>query len=111
MSYGKIRAGWGNVGGALPDAYALALTYSAPDGQTDSLGQPILGVNGDTVPNRGLRPYNVSTIEFGFENTFFNNRVSTDLTFYSKKTTNDITDADISQASGYRTTKSTWEKS
>lgn len=105
MSYGKIRAGWGNVGGALPDAYALALTYSAPDGQTDSLGQPILGVNGDTVPNRGLRPYNVSTIEFGFENTFFNNRVSTDLTFYSKKTTNDITDADISQASGYRTTK------
>ncbi|MFB3386640.1 SusC/RagA family TonB-linked outer membrane protein [Flavobacterium sp. LAR06] len=105
MSYGKLRAGWGNVGGALPDAYALALTYTAPDGQTDSQGQPILGVNGETVPNKTLKPYNVSTIEFGFENTFFNNRVSTDLTFYSKKTTNDITDADISQASGYRTTK------
>lgn len=105
MSYGKLRAGWGNVGGALPDAYALALTYIGPDGQTDSLGQPILGVNGETVPNRTLKPYNVSTIEFGFENTFFNNRVSTDLTFYSKKTTNDITDADISQSSGYRTTK------
>lgn len=105
MSYGKLRAGWGNVGGALPDAYALALTYTIPDGQTDSQGQPILGVNGETVPNRTLKPYNVSTIEFGFENTFFNNRVSTDLTFYSKKTTNDITDADISQASGYRTTK------
>lgn len=105
MSYGKLRAGWGNVGGALPDAYALALTYTSPDGQTDSLGQPILGVNGETIPNRTLKPYNVSTIEFGFENTFFNNRVSTDLTFYSKKTTNDITDADVSQASGYRTTK------
>lgn len=105
MSYGKIRAGWGNVGGALPDAYALALTYTAPDGQTDSQGQPILGVNGETVPNKFLKPYNVSTIEFGFENTFFNNRVSTDLTFYQKKTTNDITDADISVASGYKTTK------
>ena len=105
MSYGKLRAGWGNVGGALPDAYALSLTYSAPDGQTDSLGQPILGVNGETVPNKNLKPYNVSTIEFGFENTFLNNRISTDLTFYSKRTTNDITDADISQASGYRTTK------
>ena len=105
ISYGKFRAGWGNVGGALPDAYALALTYTAPDGQTDSQGQPILGVNGETVPNKTLKPYNVSTIEFGFENTFFNNRVSTDLTFYYKKTTNDITDADISQASGYRTTK------
>ncbi|MNS13990.1 TonB-dependent Receptor Plug Domain protein [compost metagenome] len=105
MSYGKFRAGWGNVGGALPDAYALSLTYSAPDGQTDSLGQPILGVNGETVPNKNLQPYNVSTIEFGFENTFFNNRLSTDLTFYSKRTTNDITDADISQGSGYRTTK------
>ncbi|MCP2029753.1 TonB-linked SusC/RagA family outer membrane protein [Flavobacterium sp. HSC-32F16] len=105
MSYGKIRAGWGNVGGALPEAYALALTYTTPDGQTDSLGQPILGVNGETIPNRNLKPYNVSTIEFGFENTFFNNRLSTDLTFYHKKTTNDITDADVSQASGYRTTK------
>ncbi|WP_374175058.1 SusC/RagA family TonB-linked outer membrane protein [Flavobacterium tructae] len=105
MSYGKFRAGWGNVGGGLQEAYALSLNYTAPDGQTDALGQPILGVKGETVPNKFLKPYNVTTIEFGFENTFFNNRVSTDLTFYSKKTTNDITDADISQASGYRTTK------
>ncbi len=105
MSYGKLRAGWGNVGGGLQEAYALSLTYTAPDGQTDSQGQPILGVNGETVPNKFLRPYNVSTIEFGFENTFFNNRVSTDLTFYQKRTTKDIADADISQASGYRTTK------
>ncbi|WP_264538499.1 SusC/RagA family TonB-linked outer membrane protein [Flavobacterium sp. N1736] len=105
MSYGKLRAGWGNVGGALPDAYALSLTYTTPDGQTDSQGQPILGINGDTVPNKYLKPYNVSTIEFGFENTFFNNRVSTDLTFYQKRTTNDIADADISKASGFRTTK------
>jgi len=105
MSYGKIRAGWGNVGGALPDAYALSLTYITPDGQTDSQGQPILGINGDTVPNKYLKPYNVSTIEFGFENTFFNNRLSTDLTFYQKRTTNDIADADISKAAGFRTTK------
>ncbi len=105
MSYGKIRAGWGNVGGGLQEAYALDLTYTTPDGQTDSQGQPILGINGETVPNQFLKPYNVSTIEFGFENTFFNNRVSTDLTFYSKKTTKDIADADISQASGFRTTK------
>lgn len=105
MSYGKLRAGWGNVGGGLQEAYALSLTYTAPDGQSVAQGQPILGVNGETVPNKNLRPYNVSTIEFGFENTFFNNRVSTDLTFYQKKTTNDITDADISQSAGYRTTK------
>jgi len=31
MSYGKFRAGWGNVGGALPDAYALNLSYTSPD--------------------------------------------------------------------------------
>lgn len=105
MSYGKLRAGLGNVGGGLQEAYALTLTYITPDGQTDSLGQPILGINGDTVPNKYLKPYNVSTIEFGFENTFFNNRISTDLTFYQKKTTKDIADADISMASGFRTTK------
>jgi TonB-linked SusC/RagA family outer membrane protein len=105
MSYGKFRAGWGNVGGALPDAYALNLSYATPNGQTDALGQPILGIKGETIPNNKLKPYNVSTIEFGFENTFFNNRLSTDLTFYKKRTTNDITDADVSVASGYKTTK------
>ena len=105
MSYGKFRAGWGNVGGALPDAYALNLSYTSPDGQTDALGQPILGIKGETIPNSKLKPYNVSTIEFGFENTFFKNRFSTDLTFYSKRTTNDITDADVSVASGYKSTK------
>ncbi|PWA06077.1 SusC/RagA family TonB-linked outer membrane protein [Flavobacterium laiguense] len=105
MSYGKFRAGWGNVGGALPDAYALNLSYTTPNGQTDALGQPILGIKGETIPNSKLKPYNVSTIEFGFENTFFNDRLSTDLTFYSKRTTNDITDADVSVASGYKTTK------
>lgn len=105
MSYGKVRVGWGNVGGALPDAYALNLAYSAPDGQTIINGQPVLGINSESVPNSKLKPYNVSTIEFGFENTFFNNKLSTDLTFYHKKTTNDIADVDISSATGFKRTK------
>ncbi|CAM2832589.1 TonB-linked outer membrane protein, SusC/RagA family [Flavobacterium succinicans] len=105
MSYGKVRVGWGNVGGALPDAYALNLAYSAPDGQTIINGQPVLGINSESVPNSKLKPYNVSTIEFGFENTFFNNILSTDLTFYRKKTTNDIADVDISSATGFKRTK------
>lgn len=105
MSYGKLRAGWGNVGGGLTDPYKLVLDYGTPGGLPTIGGQPILGINGETVPNKNLQPYNVSTIEFGFENTFFNNRLSTDLTFYSKRTTNDIADANISIGSGYRNTR------
>ena len=102
-SYGKLRAGWGNVGGALPDAYALVLTYN-PVGQ-GYFGQPLVGTNGNTIPNGNLQPYNVRTIEFGTENSFFKNRLSLDVTWYNKTTTNDIADANVSISSGYNSTK------
>lgn len=102
-SYGKLRGGWGNVGGALPDAYALVLSYN-PVGQ-GYLGQPLVGTNGNTIPNGNLQPYNVRTIEFGTENSFFKNRLSLDFTYYSKTTTNDIADANVSISSGYNSTK------
>jgi TonB-linked SusC/RagA family outer membrane protein len=102
-SYGKLRAAWGNVGGQLPDPYALVLTYT-PVGQ-GYLGQPLVGTNGGSIPNGNLQPYNVKTIEIGGENSFFKNRLSLDVTWYSKTTTNDIADASASIASGYNSTK------
>jgi TonB-linked SusC/RagA family outer membrane protein len=102
-SYGKLRAGWGNVGGGEPSPYALVLTYN-PVGQ-GYFGQPLVGTNGGTIPNANLKPYNVRTIEIGTENSFFNNRLSLDITWYSKTTTNDIADANVSVASGYGSTR------
>jgi TonB-linked SusC/RagA family outer membrane protein len=98
-SYGKLRAGWGNVGGGQPKAYALVLTYN-PVGQ-GYLGQTLVGTNGSTIPNSDLQPYNVRTVEIGAENSFFKNRLSVDIAWYNKTTTNDIADANVSVSSGY----------
>lgn len=102
-SYGKLRAGWGSVGGGLPDAYALVLTY-APVGQ-GYFGQPLVGTNGGNIPNANLQPYEVRTVEIGAENSFLKNRLSVDIAWYNKKTINDIADANVSISSGYGTTK------
>ncbi|WP_276503619.1 SusC/RagA family TonB-linked outer membrane protein [Terrimonas pollutisoli] len=102
-SYGKLRAGWGSVGGGLPDAYALVLTYT-PVGQ-GYFGQPLVGTNGGNIPNANLQPYEVKTIEIGAENSFLKNRLSIDFAWYNKKTINDIADANVSISSGYGTTK------
>ncbi len=102
-SYGKLRAGWGSVGGGLPDAYALVLTYT-PVGQ-GYFSQPLVGTNGGNIPNANLQPYEVKTVEIGAENSFLKNRLSVDIAWYNKKTINDIADANVSISSGYGTTK------
>ncbi|KFC59408.1 hypothetical protein FEM08_18110 [Flavobacterium gilvum] len=102
-SYSKLRAAIGNVGGAAPEPYALSLTYR-PIGDGFN-GLPITEVEQGTIPNPALKPYNVQTIEFGTENTFFNNRLNLDFTWYSKTTTNDIANASLSTTSGYANTK------
>jgi outer membrane receptor protein involved in Fe transport len=43
-------------------------------------------------------------MEYGLEARFFNNRLGIDVTYYDQKTTDDILDALISQASGFGTT-------
>ncbi|MEO6639522.1 MAG: SusC/RagA family TonB-linked outer membrane protein, partial [Ginsengibacter sp.] len=102
-SYGKLRAAYGNVGGGEPNAYALVLTYN-PVGQ-GYFGQPLVGTGGGNIPNSNLQPFNVRTYEVGAENAFFNNRLSFDITYYDKVTTNDIADANVSIASSYGSTR------
>ena len=103
LSYGKLRAAWGQVGNASSvDPYATVLTYNAG---TTHLGRPLGGyTSGDNLPNPDLKPFLSTELEFGGEARFFNNRLGVDITFYSQKTTDDILNANISGASGFRTT-------
>jgi hypothetical protein len=60
--------------------------------------------SGDNLPNPNLKPFTSTETEFGFELRFFNDRLGLDITYYDQKTTDDILNANISQASGFRTT-------
>ena len=103
LSFGKLRASWGQVATANVGAYAGNLTYGL-NGQ-GHLGIPMAGFSsGTNIPNPLLVPALSSEIEFGTELRFLENRLGLDLTYYSQKTTDDILNATISIGSGFSST-------
>lgn len=99
VSFLKLRGGYSEVAGGAQDPYQLALTYQI-FGQ-GHLGQPLGGINGGSVPNANLVPFNKSEFELGVDARFFNNRLGIDIAYYKNKTTNDIVPVTTSVASGY----------
>ena len=103
LSYGKLRAAWGQVATANVGAYAIQPTYSL-------LGQGHLGIAmgtfsfGDNIPNPGLSPALSTELEFGTDLRFFKGRLGLEFTYYDQKTTDDILSATISQSSGFNST-------
>jgi TonB-linked SusC/RagA family outer membrane protein len=96
LTYGKIRGGWSRVGNDA-DPYQLAVTYNA--------GTQFGSISRFSVPNAllnpALKPENTDAWEVGTEMQWFDNRMGLDLTYYSKRTSNQILSADVSKASGF----------
>ncbi|MEX2369764.1 MAG: SusC/RagA family TonB-linked outer membrane protein [Bacteroidales bacterium] len=99
LTNGQIRASWAEVGGGAPSAYALNQTYSPLS--NSHLGQAMMTISGNNVPNEELQPYKTTTYELGIEIGFLDNRLRTDLAFYDQTTTNDIVSSTIPTSSGY----------
>jgi len=103
LSFGKLRAAWGQVATANVGAYSSTVTYGLT-GQ-GHLGIPMAGFSGgDNIPNPNLNPALSSEIEFGTEMRFLNGRAGLEFTYYSQKTTDDILSATISRTSGFGST-------
>ncbi len=106
VSFGKIRAGYAEVGSDTDvSPYANNLFYNIDPQQFPSpngVGQPLANISGRTVPNADLRPMRVSEVEFGLELKMFSNRVGLDLTYYDKLSSDQILRAQTSDAGGYQ---------
>ncbi|MGV3556626.1 SusC/RagA family TonB-linked outer membrane protein [Larkinella arboricola] len=107
LTFGKIRAAYAEVGSDTDVApYANNLFYSINPQQIPSpngAAQPLANINATTVPNANLRPMSVSEKEVGLELKLFNNSVGLDLTYYNKLSSDQILQAQISDAGGYQT--------
>ncbi len=99
VNFAKFRAGYSELAGGAPEAYSLGLTYGI-FGQGHQ-GQPLGQISNGSIPNENLVPYNIDEFEVGFDTRLFENRLSIDVAYYSKKTTNDIVGVSASQTSGY----------
>jgi len=99
VSFGKVRLGWAQVGNDT-SPYQTGITYAI---------NPNYGSNGSaTVPNAqnnpNLRPEKTTSLEFGVEVNFFNDRVRLDATYYNATTEDLIFNVPVSPASGYSST-------
>jgi len=97
INYAKLRGSWAEVGGGAPDPYAINLTYS----NVPSSGPSLQNVTSNVISNPNLRPFTSTTYEAGFELQLLKNRLGLDVTYYNRKTTNDIVNTAISSTSGY----------
>ena len=98
LDYTKVRGSWAQVGGGTPGPYGLDLTYTA--GSITHLNQPLMTINGATIPNP-LKPFTSTTSEAGLETRMFGGRLGMDLTLYQKITTDDIVNATIPNTSSF----------
>lgn len=107
INFGKIRAAYAEVGSDNDVApYSNNLFYNINPSQfpnPSGTGQPIGGINGSTVPNPGLRPLRVKEKEIGLEMKLFNSKLGFELSYYDKLSSDQILQAQISDASGYLT--------
>ena len=96
LSFAKLRAGLAQVGNDT-DPYRLASTYKYenPWGSTPSLSE------NNALLNAELKPEITTSYEIGADIRLWQNRVGLDVTYYSKSSTDQILDVNVSNASGY----------
>ncbi len=98
IPYLKIRGSWAQSGGAV-GPYNLGLTYAF---NQKMFGHPIGYIGQSIVPNLDLKPLTSNAYEIGLDARFLNNRIGIDFTYYVRNTKDDIVDAGVSSASGYK---------
>ncbi len=108
MNLGKLRVSYGTVGndGSI-SPYSLLTAYNSAT--IRNLTFPYAGQSGflisDVLGNANLKSERINEFEAGFEAGFFNNRISLEASFYSKKTIDGIIPSvSIAPSTGYAAT-------
>lgn len=96
LNYGKIRAGYAEVGNDLPannvfDSYRVI----------DHFGSVPLSSFANTKNNQELLPERTKELEFGIESRILDSRIGIDFTWYKKNTENQLMAVATSAATGF----------
>jgi len=94
----RFRASWGTTGRSPAPGAALTTLVAAPYNIT---GATVAGANPGNPGNADLRPERGTEFEAGVDASFWRDRVTTELTFYNKKTTDLIIARPIAPSLGF----------
>jgi TonB-linked SusC/RagA family outer membrane protein len=95
----KIRGGWSKVGQVSVGAYSLDPTFSQAYGYPYAAGGGFTQ-NGSIVSS-DLKPEFTKGYEVGFDASWWKNRITTNVTFYSTRTSDQTVSTSISTATGF----------
>ncbi len=98
LTYGKIRGAYAQVSGDT-DPYQLDLTYTLDNDNYDGISLQTIG--NTTIPNKLLQPLLSKEFEAGLELSLFRRALDFQLTYYNRKTTQDIVKSSVSRTTGY----------
>jgi TonB-linked SusC/RagA family outer membrane protein len=104
LSYGKLRGGWsqtGSIAGIGP--FEGLLTYNINANLFN--GQTLASIANTGAPNPLLQPFTVKEKEIGLEMRMFRSRLLVDIGAFDKITTDQVINIQLSNASGYNTSK------
>ncbi|WP_459189748.1 SusC/RagA family TonB-linked outer membrane protein [Parabacteroides sp. APC149_11_2_Y6] len=99
FTFGKIRGSYASASNGT-DPYKNLLLYKLRE-YTVNGQSTITQNNNDQYPNPALKPVRISEYEVGLNLAFLDNRLSFDMAYYTKKTTDDIAVVSTSGTSGY----------
>lgn len=98
LNFGKLRAGYAQVGQAT-NPYQTALSYSF---KSQNINGNALGeVSNTSVPNSSLFASTAKELEIGTELRLLKDRISLDLAWYTKRSENEILTVAIPFTTGY----------
>ncbi|WP_347840057.1 SusC/RagA family TonB-linked outer membrane protein [uncultured Draconibacterium sp.] len=96
LSFGKLRAGWAQVGN---DLAAMRLNQVYPLSTSPYMGAPQMYTNTQMVdPN--IKPSLNTSMEFGFDAKFLNNRAGISFTYFNEVREDEIIPITMSSATG-----------
>ena len=100
FNFGKLRVSHAYASNGT-NPYQTLFLYKLRDYTVN--GQSVVTQNNnDIMPNKDLKPVQISESEVGLNLSFFQNRLSFDMAYYIKNTKDDIAVVSTSGASGYK---------
>jgi TonB-dependent starch-binding outer membrane protein SusC len=96
----RVRGSWGTTGRSPAPGAALSTLIAAPYNIT---GTTVAGANPGNPGNADLRPERGTEFEAGFDASFWNDRITAELTYFDKKTTDLIIARPIPPSLGFNT--------
>ncbi|GAA5220096.1 SusC/RagA family TonB-linked outer membrane protein [Membranihabitans marinus] len=97
LTYGKLRASYAVTSGQPDNPYSTSIYY----GVGNSINGIPTGNFGTGLPNLFLKPFTLTEIEVGADLKFLNNRLGVDISYFQRKSKNEIMNAQYSITTGY----------